>query len=85
MVKVKGKKAGVVYEGGEEIYDTYLAHLENLGKNLVDEPGDVVATVCYKGKWYKKSQTFYTIMAHLRVYLKSPNIFINHRFSHLQG
>ena len=67
VVKVKGKKAGVVYEGGEEIYDTYLAHLENLGKDLVDEPGDVVATVCYKGKWYKKSQTFYTIMAALEV------------------
>ena len=67
VVKVKGKKAGVVYEGGEEIYDTYLTHLENLGKDLEDEPGDVVATVCYKGKWYKKSQTFYTIMAALEV------------------
>ena len=29
--------------------------------------GDVCATVCYKGNWYKKTQTFYTIMATLEV------------------
>jgi hypothetical protein len=52
VVKIKGKKASVVYEGGEEAYDTNLAHLEKLdGKEDVQD-GDVVATVNYKGKWY---------------------------------
>jgi hypothetical protein len=31
------------------------------------EDGDVVATICYNGKWYKTSQTFYTIIATLEV------------------
>jgi hypothetical protein len=31
------------------------------------DDGNVVATICYKEKWYKKSQTFYTIMAALEV------------------
>jgi hypothetical protein len=67
LVSLKGKKAGVVYEGGPEVYETYLSRLEKV--NGVEEPrsGDVVATVSYKGKWYKKSQTFYTIMAALEV------------------
>ena len=67
VVKIKGKKAGVVYEGDEEIYDTYLAHLENLGRDEEADQGDVVATVCYKGKWYKRTQTFYSIMATLEI------------------
>ncbi len=67
VIKIKGKKAGVVYEGGEEVFDTYLNHLEKVGKDSDEEEGDVVATVCYQGKWYKKSQTFYSIMATLEV------------------
>jgi hypothetical protein len=67
VISIKGKKAKVRYEGGDELYDTYLSHL--LKADYEDEvDGDnVVATVCYKGKWYKKSQTFYTIMAALEV------------------
>jgi hypothetical protein len=64
VITVKGPKVGVRYYGGDEIYDTYSKHLEKL--EFV-EPEDVVATVIYKGKRYKKSQTFYTIMAALEV------------------
>jgi hypothetical protein len=67
VVKIKGKKAGVVYEAGKEIYDAYLAHLEKLGGDDEADQGDVVATVCYNGKWYKRTQTFYSIMATLEV------------------
>jgi hypothetical protein len=45
VVKIKGKKAGVVYDGGEEIYDTYLAHHEKIGRDYEAEQGDVLATV----------------------------------------
>jgi hypothetical protein len=34
---VPGKKAGIVYEGGEEIFDTYLNHLEKIGIDLDEE------------------------------------------------
>ena len=30
VIKIKGKKAGVVYEGGEEVFDTYLNHLQKM-------------------------------------------------------
>jgi len=67
VVAIKGKKAGVVYEGGEEIYDTYVSRLEKIMDD--DEPNEenVVATISYNGKWYRRSQTFYTIMATLEV------------------
>jgi hypothetical protein len=65
---IKGKKVGVKYEGEEEIYDTNLQRLEKLDTNEEPEDKDnVVATVFYKGKWYKKSQTLFTIMATLEV------------------
>ncbi len=66
---MKGKKAVVVYEGGKETYDTEKTQLEKEdSEEVVETPTDnAVATICYKGKWYKKSQTFYTIMATLEV------------------
>jgi hypothetical protein len=67
VTKIKGKKASVLYEGGEEIYDTYLNHLEKTRCEDDWEEDNVVATVIYKGKRYKRSQTFYTIMASLEV------------------
>jgi hypothetical protein len=54
VVRYKGGKE--IYKGGEEIYDTYISHLEKLGTEDDKEDGNVVATVCYKGKWYKRSQ-----------------------------
>jgi hypothetical protein len=65
VVSIKGKKAGVVYEGEEEVFDTDKGYLEKMNDDSAN--GDVCATVSYKGKWYKKSQTFYTIMATLEV------------------
>ncbi len=67
VIFLKGKKARVRYEGGHELYDTYLSHLLKVEDEDNAEDGNVVATVNYKGKWYKKSQTFYTIMATLEV------------------
>jgi hypothetical protein len=67
VVTIKGKKAKVRYEGGNELYDTYLSHLLRYVDGDNAEEGNVVATICYEGKWYKKSQTFYTIMAALEV------------------
>jgi hypothetical protein len=51
VVAIKGKKARVVYEGGEEIYDTYLSRLEKITDD--DQPKDenVVTTISYNGKW----------------------------------
>jgi hypothetical protein len=67
VVTIKGKKAKVRYEGGKELYDTYLSHLLIDADGDHAEEGNVVATICYEGKWCKKSQTFYTIMAALEV------------------
>jgi hypothetical protein len=67
VVGTKGKKVAVVYEGGEESYDTYKSHLEKLEVDELAKDDDVVATIIYQGKRYKKSQTFYTIMAALEV------------------
>jgi hypothetical protein len=64
---MKGKKAVVVYEGGKETYDTDKTQLEKDDFEEVVETDNVVATISYKGKWYKRSQTFYTIMASLEV------------------
>ena len=66
-MSMKGKKVGVRYEGGDEIYETYKAHLQRIDDEDEPEKDQVVAMVSYKGKWYKKSQTFYTIMAALEV------------------
>jgi hypothetical protein len=66
-VSLKGKKAGVFNEGGQEIYETYLSRLEKVNDEEEPWSGDVVATISYNGKWYKKIQTFYTIMAALEV------------------
>jgi hypothetical protein len=66
VVSIKKSKAGVRYKGEKKIYDTNKSHLER----VQDEPEqreDVVATVIYKGRRYKKSQTFYSIMASLEV------------------
>ena len=66
VVSIKGSKAGVRYKGEKKIYDTNKAHLEKV-QNDPEQREDVVATVIYKGKRYKKSQTFYSIMASLEV------------------
>jgi hypothetical protein len=66
-VAVKGKKVGVRYDGGEEIYDTNPFRLEKLKDRDDPNPENVVATISYKGKWYRRSKTFYTIMATLEV------------------
>ncbi len=65
---MKGKKVGVRFEGGEEIYDTNKSHLQKIDDNDPSAEDRVVAMVSYKGKWYKISQTFYTIMAALEVH-----------------
>ena len=67
VVSMKGKKAMVLYEGGDETYPTDLGHLMKDEDENRTSSDNVVATVCYKGKWYKKSQTFYSIMATLEV------------------
>jgi hypothetical protein len=67
VVKVKEKKVGVRYDGEEEVYDTDKAHLLRIDDDEVSSSGSSVAMVSYNGKWYKKSQTFYTIMASLEV------------------
>jgi hypothetical protein len=67
VVSLKGKKAIVRYEGGDETYATEKAHLVIDDENNLAISDNVVATVCYNGKWYKKSQTFYSIMATLEV------------------
>ena len=67
VVTLKGNKVGVRYEGEKDIYDTNKSHLINIEEDPVSESENVVAMVSYKGKWYKKSQTFYTIMASLEV------------------
>ncbi len=64
---LKGNKVGVIYEGEKEIYDTNKAHLTTMEDEAVSSSEDVVAMVSYKGKWYRKSQTFYTIMVSLEV------------------
>jgi hypothetical protein len=67
VITRKDKKAGVRYEGGREIYNTNVAHLEKVEDRTEESNDDVVAMISYEGKWYKKSQTFYTIMASLEV------------------
>ena len=67
FVSMKGKKAMVLYEGGDETYTTEIGHLMKDEDDNRASSDNVVATVCYKGKWYKKSQTFYSIMATLEV------------------
>jgi hypothetical protein len=67
VVSIKGNKAIVLYEGGDETYATEKAHLVKDDENNQASSDNVVATVCYKGKWCKRSQTFYTIMATLEV------------------
>ncbi len=67
VITMKGKKARVRYEGGKQLYDTYISHLLKNTEEDDAKEGNVVATICYKGKWFKKSQTFYTIMAALEV------------------
>jgi hypothetical protein len=67
VVSLKGSKARVRYKGEKKIYDTNKAHLEKVLLDDPDQREDVVATVIYKGKRYKRSQTFYSIMAALEV------------------
>ena len=67
VMTIKGNKAGVIYEGEEEIYDTNIAHLTIMEDEAISSSENVVAMVSYRGKWYRKSQTFYTIMASLEV------------------
>jgi hypothetical protein len=55
-------------KGDRRVSDTNKDHLEKCEENEDFQRQDnVVATVIYKGKRYKKSQTFYTIMASLEV------------------
>ncbi len=51
----------------ERIYSTNIAHLEKVDGQTEASYDDVVAMVSYNRQWYKKSQTFYTIMASLEV------------------
>ncbi len=44
-----------------------MGHLEKIDDGSDENDGEVCVTVNYKGKWYKKTQTFYTIMATLEV------------------
>jgi hypothetical protein len=67
VVSIKGSKAGVVYEGSDETYDTNRAHLENVEANSISRQDDVVAMVLYKKKWYKRKTCMNTIMAVLEV------------------
>jgi hypothetical protein len=67
VVSLKGSKAGVRYKGEKKIYDTNKAHLEKVLQDDPEQREDVVATVIYKGRRYKRSQTFYSIMASLEV------------------
>ncbi len=67
VVSIKGKKVGVKFKGENKVYDTNQAHLERLPGEDESQEGNVVATVKHQGKCYKKSQTFYTIMASLEV------------------
>jgi hypothetical protein len=67
VVRIKGKKLGVRYEGDDEIYDSDMNHLQKIEDPETQAQDEVCAMTCYKGKWYKKSQTFYTIMAALEV------------------
>ena len=55
VVSIKGKKAGVRYQGGDEIYETYLSRLEKLDRREELDQDNVVATVSYQGRWYRKS------------------------------
>jgi len=64
---LKGSKAGVRYEGGEEIYDTNKTHLEKLHDEREPENEDIVATILHQNKWYKKKTNVFTMMAVLEV------------------
>jgi len=67
VVSIMGKKAMVRYEEDDETYATEKGHLVKDDEDNRMISDNVVATVCYKGKWYKRSQTFYSIMATLEV------------------
>ncbi len=67
MITIKDKKAGVRYEGGSQIYNTNVSHLEKIEDRTEASNEDVFAMISYGGRWHKKSQTFYTIMASLEV------------------
>jgi hypothetical protein len=67
VVRIKGKKLGVRYEGGDEVYDTDKNHLQKIEDQEIQAQDEVCAMTCYKGKWYRKLQMFYTIMASLEV------------------
>ena len=67
VLSLKGSKAGVRYEGGEEIYDTYKTHLEKLHDEREPEKEDIVATILHQNKWYKKKTNVFTMMAALEV------------------
>ena len=58
VVSMKGKKAMVLYEGGDETYATEKAHLVIDDENNRAISDNVVATVCYNGKWYKNHRLF---------------------------
>jgi hypothetical protein len=58
VITIKGKKVKVRYEGVKELYDTYLSHLMKVVDEEDAEEGNVVATICYKGKWYKNLKPF---------------------------
>jgi hypothetical protein len=56
VVSIKSHlKVGVRYDGDKKIYDTNKAHLEKEEALEASRKDDVVATVIYKGKRYKKS------------------------------
>jgi hypothetical protein len=67
VVYVKGTRTGVLFKGDKKVSDTNNAHLEKCKDGYSSSQDNVVATVIYKGRRYKKSQTFYTIMASLEV------------------
>ncbi len=66
-MSVKGNRIGVLFEGDKKVSDTNKSHLEKCGEDDSSSQDNVVATVIYKGRRNKKTQTFYTIMASLEV------------------
>jgi len=67
VVSTMGKKVMVRYEEDDETYATEKAHLVKDDEDNRMTSDNVVATVCHNGRWYKRSQTFYSIMATLEV------------------
>ena len=67
VVSMNRNRAGVIYDGDPEIYDTNLNHLEKVDGDQSPEHEHMVATILYKKRRYKKKANLFTIMAALEV------------------